>query len=99
MPALENLFLVSTKQAIAIPLAINASLLNPILAKKAVRIAPWWPDKPPKKPDSNPPTGSHLIFIPDSFPPNKSLVAKAIKTNPIIRFTGVILSSIFETLV
>ena len=40
------------------PVAIKASLPRPVLIRKALRNAPWWPESPPKNPLSSPPIGT-----------------------------------------
>jgi len=51
----------STRQLMAVLVAMKASLESPALMRKAARRAPWWPLSPPKKPLSRPPRVSQVF--------------------------------------
>ncbi len=51
----------STMTASTTPVATKRSFSSPALSRNMLRKAPWCPDKPPKKPLTRPPKGSHLL--------------------------------------
>lgn len=76
-------------QASTTPVAMKASLSSPAPRRKALRNAPWFPDRPPKNPLRSPPAGSHAGGMRRPRPFRNSSRAKKIMSKPTVSFTGV----------